>query len=96
LKLNASFRPRRNLSAGSIFPMPTVKIHGFRFFFYSNEAGDPPHVHVARAGEEAEFGLGLVEPIVNDGFTTHELSNIKQLILVHEDAIAKAWYEYFS
>jgi len=78
--------------------MPTVKIHDCLcwFFFYGNEAGEPPHVHVARTGQEAEFRLGPITLVSNDGFAPHELSRVKELILMHEDAIAKAWFEYFS
>ena len=41
--------------------MPTVLRHGpYRFFFYSNEAGEPMHVHVARDRDVAKFWL---EPV---------------------------------
>ncbi|MFG0317901.1 MAG: DUF2442 domain-containing protein [Planctomycetota bacterium JB042] len=38
--------------------MPTVlRIGSTRFFFYSNERDEPPHVHVERAGGVAKFWL---------------------------------------
>jgi len=49
--------------------MPTVRrIGSVRFFFYSNEATEPPHIHVEQAGGVAKFwlepvSLGLVEPL---------------------------------
>ena len=79
--------------------MPTVKIPGspYRFFFYSNEAGEPPHVHAARAGNEAKFWLGQSVTLArNDGFAAHELTQIKKLIIEHENTIQKAWDEHFA
>jgi hypothetical protein len=38
--------------------MPTIlRIAGFRFFFFSNEGEEPPHVHVERAESVAKFWL---------------------------------------
>jgi hypothetical protein len=38
--------------------MPTLlRIEGFRFFFYSNEQDEPPHVHVEKGDGEAKFWL---------------------------------------
>ena len=79
--------------------MPTGKIPGcpYRFFFYSNEAGEPPHIHVAQSGNEAKFWLG--QPVTlagNDGFAAHELTKIKRLIIEHENTIQQAWNEHFS
>lgn len=39
--------------------MPTVRqIGSARFFFYSNEGTEPPHIHVEQAGAVAKFWLG--------------------------------------
>ena len=41
--------------------MPTVKRAGpYRFFFYSNERGEPPQIHVQRDGSLAKFWLAPV------------------------------------
>jgi len=38
--------------------MPTVLRWGpYRAFFYSNEGGEPPHIHVRSGGFEAKFWL---------------------------------------
>jgi hypothetical protein len=40
---------------------PTVKIVGpYRFFFYANELGEPPHIHVRRDRSVAECWLDPV------------------------------------
>src|SRR5262249_55675133 len=38
--------------------MPTVLIiQGFRFFFFSNEGSEPPHIHVEKGDGYAKFWL---------------------------------------
>jgi len=54
--------------------MPTVLREGpYRFYFYSHEAGEPPHVHVDRDAESAKFWLSRVELAWNLGFGASEL-----------------------
>ena len=41
--------------------MPTaLKSKGYRFFFYSNEGNEPPHIHVERAECCAKYWLDPV------------------------------------
>jgi hypothetical protein len=41
--------------------MPTVlRVRGFRFFFFSLERQEPPHIHVEAAETFAEFWLNPV------------------------------------
>lgn len=38
--------------------MPTImRIDGYRFFFFSNEGSEPPHIHVEQAERYAKFWL---------------------------------------
>ena len=42
--------------------MPTIlRKNGFRFFFYSRENGEPPHIHVIGHGGEAKLWLNPIE-----------------------------------
>jgi hypothetical protein len=42
--------------------MPTVAtIDGFRFFFYSEERTEPPHIHVEKGDFETKFWLDPVK-----------------------------------
>jgi Domain of unknown function (DUF4160) len=34
-----------------------LRIEGYRFFFYSNERGEPAHIHVDQAERYAKFWL---------------------------------------
>jgi len=61
---------------------PTIyREKGFRFFFYSNEGIEPPHVHVVKGGAEAKVWL---EPEVsvaeNYGFSQKELKAILEIV----------------
>jgi hypothetical protein len=41
--------------------MPTVfRVGGYRFYFYSHETTELPHIHVDRGGSSAKFWL---EPV---------------------------------
>jgi hypothetical protein len=53
---------------GRGFPMPTVlKVGSFQVHFYSDEAGEPPHIHVACGGGECKFWLCPVRLARNKG-----------------------------
>jgi len=42
--------------------MPTVlRVGGYRFFFYSNEGSEPPHIHVQKAEKYAKFWLQPIQ-----------------------------------
>ena len=60
--------------------MPALlRVGGYRFFFYSLEDREPPHIHVAHAGRYAKFWLNPVALASNRGFRDHELTVIRQL-----------------
>src|SRR5262245_33940556 len=64
--------------------MPTVLRWGpYRAFFYSNESGEPPHVHVCAGGREAKFWLHDVSVSINAGFPAHEIGDIVRHLRLH-------------
>lgn len=72
--------------------MPTIlRVDAFRFFFYSSEPGEPPHVHVAHGGRTAKYWLDPVEVARSEGFRAHELGKLRELVLEHRDALREAW-----
>ncbi|MBX9680798.1 MAG: DUF4160 domain-containing protein [Gemmataceae bacterium] len=78
--------------------MPTIYRQGpYRFFFYSNENDEPPHVHVKNgSGGEAKFWL---EPILLQsakGFGKGELTSVQAIIEERKESFLEAWNEYFS
>ena len=77
--------------------MPTLlRLNGFRFFIYSNEAGEPPHVHVTRDGHEAKFWLHDLSLAVNVGFAGHEIGDILRMLRQHQASLIEGWHGYFG
>jgi hypothetical protein len=77
--------------------MPTVLRWGpYRAYFYSNEAGEPAHVHVRVADREAKFWLHDLAVAVNVGFPPHEITAIIRHLRLHRDDLLSTWHEYFG
>lgn len=61
--------------------MPAIQIPGpYEFAFFSNESGEPPHVHVSREAKECKFWIGPVRLAKNWGLPAHELRKIETLL----------------
>ncbi|BAS26461.1 DUF4160 domain-containing protein [Limnochorda pilosa] len=69
---------------------------GFRFFFFSNEGNEPPHVHVEAAEKYAKFWLRPVALARSYGFGAHELSGIRRIVESRSDYFEHRWGEYFG
>jgi hypothetical protein len=68
--------------------VPTVLRWGpFRAFFYSNEGGEPAHVHVRAGDKEAKFWLLDTSITANAGFPTRELGDIVCHLKLHRDTL---------
>ena len=76
---------------------PTVLRSGpYRMFFFSNEAGEPPHVHVQRERMLAKFWLEPVGIAGSTGFSSVELRRIQGIVIENSTALLEAWNEYFT
>lgn len=77
--------------------MPNVMKSGpYRFYFYSHEPNEPPHVHVDRDDLSAKFWLEPVALARNLGFSAHELNRLERLVHEHRKSFQEAWDEHFS
>ena len=77
--------------------MPTVlRVAGFRFYFYSHEPNEPPHVHVDRAEATIKVWLDPVEVAKSRGFRAREIGGIVRLVEEHREQLLEAWHEYFG
>ena len=77
--------------------MPTVlKIKSYRFFFYSSDKEEPPHVHVESGDKVAKFWLDPVRLQSSGGFNRTEINKIHKMILKHQEKLLEAWNEYFG
>jgi hypothetical protein len=77
--------------------MPTVLRTGpYRFYFFSHEPNEPPHIHVDREDLSAKFWLEPVLLAANFGFRAVELSKIESLVEEHRIEFLEAWHGYFG
>lgn len=75
--------------------MPTILRSGpYRFHFYSNERGEPPHVHVQREQFFAKFWLNPVTLTSSIRFASHELRTIQRIVEDYRDDFLEAWNEH--
>lgn len=72
--------------------MPVVlRIKGYRFWFYSADLSEPPHVHVGKAGNEAKLWIAPIGLARNKGFRPPELREIESILLTHQNTLLKSW-----
>jgi Domain of unknown function (DUF4160) len=77
--------------------MPAVlRIGAYRFYFYSHEPNEPPHIHVDRDNLSAKFWLLSVSLAQNIGFPAKELRKLQSMVTEHQTQLLEAWYEYFG
>ena len=77
--------------------MPTVlRIGSFRFFFYSNEDGEPAHIHIQRDRMLAKFWLIPVTLASSTRFPPRELRKIESMVIENKEILLEAWNEHFS
>lgn len=77
--------------------MPEVlRVHGFRFFFFSREGREARHVHVEQAERYAKFWLEPVQLAESRGFRGSELREIHSLVEQNLQKFIVAWDEHFS
>lgn len=78
-------------------PVPTVLLaEGFRFFFYSNEGTEPPHIHVERGDGFAKFWLQPVSLAASKDLKSAELKRARLLVIEHRIVFVEKWREYFG
>lgn len=77
--------------------MPTVlRVDGYRFFFFSNEGNEPPHIHVEAGGNYAKFWLNPVRLVKSIGFHSSELKRLRELIEQNHSLMEERWHDYFG
>ena len=77
--------------------MPTLLlVEGYRFFFFSNEGTEPPHVHVERGDGYAKFWIEPVDLAEAVGLKTRELGRARLLVIQHRIDFREKWLEYFG
>ena len=77
--------------------MPTVlRVGAYRFFFYSADSEEPPHVHVEREVNKAKFWLDPVRLESNWGFGRVEIRRIQRRVEENAALLLRSWNEFFE
>ncbi len=77
--------------------MPTIlKIGPYKFYFYSHEPNEPPHVHVDRDNLSAKFWLQTVQLARNIGFSPRELNRLEALVQENQKELMERWHGTFG
>lgn len=75
--------------------MPTVlRIGKYRFHFYSDERGEPAHIHVRTPDGECKFWLDPISMARNRGLAPHTLREIERLVFDHQKYLKEKYDEY--
>jgi hypothetical protein len=73
-----------------------LRVKGYRFFFFSLEGHEPPHIHVEQAERFAKFWLNPVALVKSRGFRSNELMEIQRIIEENRETLLEKWDEHFS
>lgn len=77
--------------------MPTVlRWNGYRFYFFSNEGAEPPHIHIDKGGLSAKYWLLPIALARNIGYSAKELREIEAKVALEAATFVEAWREYFG
>lgn len=71
-----------------------LRVEGYRFFFYSNERNEPPHVHVEKGGAVGKWWLNPIRPAGMDGFKPPQLKRIHSILTQHQAVLLEGWNEH--
>ena len=76
--------------------MPIIKrIRGYRFYFWSRENDEPPHIHVSKQGKQCKIWLDDLT-VAHSYFPNHELTKIKKMVDENIIEIRNKWNEHFE
>ncbi len=68
----------------------------YRFFFYSADGAEAPHVHVERDDKIAKFWLSPIRLQDSGGFSRVELVRLEGMVTENVEALLRSWHEFFS
>lgn len=77
--------------------MPTIlRIGPYRFFFYSSDGEEPPHIHVVRDDHVAKVWLDPVALDRRGAFRGTEINRVLKIVEEHREELLRGWNEYFN
>lgn len=75
---------------------------GYAIYFWVNEQGEPPHVHVSKAKQTSnatKFWIkreGVALAHNNGQIPAKDLRKIENYLLANQDSILAAWFRFFN
>ncbi len=83
-------------------PKPLLDFMGYAFYFWSNENGEPIHIHVSK-GKQIENATKFwikrdeIELVHNkSNIPSNDLKKIQKYLWANRDTIIARWYQYFG
>ncbi len=65
-----------------------------KYYFFSNESNEPPHVHVTQAERSAKFWMEFpIRLEYNHKFSGKELREMERIIELNRELIMEKWNE---
>jgi hypothetical protein len=76
---------------------PTIhKVGRYRFFFYSLENNEPPHIHVESAENTAKYWLSPIKEAKVIGYNSKELRQVRKIVEENRDLFLEKWYDHIK
>jgi len=80
-----------------LFDMPTVlRLLGFRFYFYSDEGTEPPHIHIETGDGACKFWLNPVALAKNRGMSAIDIRKVERLVYEHQAFLLEKYDDFQS
>ena len=77
--------------------MPTVlRWRGYRFFWYSWDGVEPPHVHIWKDGKECKIWLSDTSIAFNRGYSASDLRMLVTKAIEEQENLLEIWNEQFG
>lgn len=77
--------------------MPTIfRKLGFRFFFYSDEGNEPPHVHVEKGEGRGKYWIEPVKKEYMHDFNRQDEKKADKIVNEKQNDFKRKWYEFFG
>jgi hypothetical protein len=73
-----------------------LRVRGYRFFFFSRQPLEPPHIHVAQAERYAKLWLDPISVANMKGFRANEMTEIRKIVVENWPLFLERWHEYFG
>jgi hypothetical protein len=75
--------------------MPTIlRQDGFRFFFYSREGNEPPHIHVVGHDGEMKVWLNTLTVAKVFNLSPSHQKLVMEIVSQNRDLLIKKWGEF--